>query len=111
MSKKTAAGGSGDGAARPALTLTRVFEAPRERVWQTWTEPELVKLWQAPEDFTAPVVKIDLRVGGKYLFCMRSPEGRDFWSTGTYREIKKPERTNLTTAGIAAAKAPPKRCL
>ena len=39
-----------------------------------------------------PFVTIDLRVGGKYLYCMRSPEGRDIWSTGVYREIVRPER-------------------
>ena len=69
------------------LTFTRTFDAPRERVWKTWTEPDRVKRWWGPEFFTAPFIKIDLRVGGKYLFCMRSPEGSDFWSSGVYREI------------------------
>ena len=49
--------------------------------------PELVMRWWGPEGFTAPVVKIDLRVGGKYLYDMRSPDGKDFWSTGVFREI------------------------
>ena len=48
--------------------------------------------WWGPKDFTAPVSKMDLRVGGKYLNCMRSPEGKDYWSTGTYREIVPMER-------------------
>ena len=48
--------------------------------------------WWGPRGYTAPVVKSDFRVGGKYLFCMRSPEGQDFWSTGVYREIVAPER-------------------
>jgi uncharacterized protein YndB with AHSA1/START domain len=39
---------------------------------------------------------VDLRVGGKYLFCMRSPEGQDYWSTGVYREIVPPERLVFT---------------
>jgi uncharacterized protein YndB with AHSA1/START domain len=69
------------------LVLTRVFDAPRERVWKAWTNPEEFKRWWGPKVFTAPVSKMDLRVGGKYLSCMRSPDGKDYWSTGVYREI------------------------
>jgi uncharacterized protein YndB with AHSA1/START domain len=69
------------------LVITREFNAPREEVWKAWTDPELVKRWWGPKGFTAPVSTIDLRVGGTYLNCMRSPEGKDFWSTGVYREI------------------------
>ena len=69
------------------LIITRVFDVPRELVWKAWTEPEQMMRWWGPKDFTAPVCKADLRVGGKYLFCMRSNEGKDFWSTGIYREI------------------------
>ena len=46
--------------------------------------------WWGPKGFTAPVCNIDFRVGGKYLNCMRSPEGREFWSTGKYLEIVAP---------------------
>ena len=74
------------------LVIYRTFDAPRELVWQAWTEPERLMRWWGPKDFTAPVCKLDLRVGGKYLCCMRSAEGQDFWSTGTYREILPPER-------------------
>jgi uncharacterized protein YndB with AHSA1/START domain len=69
------------------LIITRVFNAPRKLLWKAWTEPKHFKRWWGPKDFTSPVCKIDFRVGGKYLACMRSPEGRDFWSTGVYREI------------------------
>ncbi len=69
------------------LVITRIFDASRELVWKAWTEPEHMKRWWGPKNFTAPFCKIDLRVGGKYLYCMRSPEGQDFWSTGVYREI------------------------
>ena len=82
-------------AAAPAereLVIERIFEAPRELVWKTWTEPERVKRWWGPKGFTAPVCKVDLRVGGVYLYCMRSPEGKDYWSTGVYREIVPFER-------------------
>lgn len=69
------------------LVVSRVFDAPRERVWKAWTNPAEFKRWWGPKDFTAPVAEMDLRVGGKYLACMRSPDGKDFWSTGVYREI------------------------
>ncbi len=78
------------------LVITRIFDAPREMVWKAWTDPEHMKRWWGPKVFTAPACKIDLRVGGKYLFCMRSPDGRDFWSTGSYREISEPSRLVYT---------------
>lgn len=69
------------------LVITRVFDAPRELVWESWTNPERFMLWWGPEGFTSPACEIDFRVGGKYLACMRAPEGQDYWSTGVYREI------------------------
>ncbi len=78
------------------LVITRIFDAPRELVWQAWTDPEQLVKWWGPKNFTAPVARIDLRVGGKYLNCMRSPEGKDYWTTGTYREIVPPERLVYT---------------
>jgi uncharacterized protein YndB with AHSA1/START domain len=78
------------------LVISRVFDAPRELVWKAWTDPERVKRWWGPKGYTSPVCKIDLRVGGKYLCCMKSLEGQEFWSTGVYREIVEPERLVLT---------------
>ena len=78
------------------IVITRLFDAPRELAWRAWTEPEFVMQWWGPKDYTCPSCKIDLRVGGIYLYCMRSPEGKDFWSTGVYREIKKPGRIVCT---------------
>ena len=82
--------------AEQVVGITRVFDAPRELVWKAWTEPERFMQWWGPKGFTSPVCKIDLRVGGKYLSCMRSPEGKDYWSTGVYREIVEPERIVCT---------------
>lgn len=78
------------------LVITRVFDAPRDLVWKAWTEPEHVMQWWGPKGFTAPVAKIDLRVGGEYLSCMRSPEGKDYWSKGMFREVVPPERLVMT---------------
>jgi len=79
-----------------AMTITGVFDAPREVVWRAWTEPEFLMRWWGPRFFTSPACKIDLRVGGKYLNCMRSPDGQDYWSTGIYREIVAPGRLVMT---------------
>ena len=78
------------------ITFTRIFEAPKEKVWQAWTDPEMTKKWWGPKDFTAPSIKIDLRVGGKYIFCMHGPAGsewdKDMYSAGEYKEIVPNEK-------------------
>ncbi len=74
------------------MVVTRVFDAPRELVWKAWTEPEYVMQWWGPKGFTAPVCEIDFRVGGKYLCCMRAPDGQEFWNGGEYHEIVPYER-------------------
>jgi uncharacterized protein YndB with AHSA1/START domain len=81
---------------RGELVIRRVLDAPREAVWKAWTEPARFVLWWGPNAFTAPACRIDLRAGGKYLHCMRSPEGQDYWSTGVYREIVPLERIVCT---------------
>ncbi len=78
------------------ITIARVLDAPRERVWKAWTEPEQTMRWWGPKGFTASVSQIDLRVGGRYLNCMRSPDGKDFWSTGIFQEIVAPEKLVMT---------------
>jgi uncharacterized protein YndB with AHSA1/START domain len=78
------------------IVITRIFDAPRELVWKAWTEPEHFKRWWGPKNFTAPVCKVDPRVGGVYLYCMRSPEGQDYWNTGVYKEIIPMERLVYT---------------
>lgn len=74
------------------LIIVRIFDVPREDVWRAWTEPDRFMRWWGPKGFTTPFCKIDLRVGGRYLACMRSPEGKDFWTTGVYRDIVPMER-------------------
>lgn len=69
------------------LRVERVFDASPELVWKVWTTPELIMQWWGPNYFTSPICTVDLRVGGKYLFCMRGPDGSDYWSGGTYKEI------------------------
>ncbi len=69
------------------MTVTRVFDAPRELVWKAWTDPNYVMQWWGPTEFTVPTCKIDFRVGGKFHYCMRSPDGQEFWNAGEYHEI------------------------
>lgn len=78
------------------LFIQRIFAASRDRVWEAWTDPGLIARWWGPASFTAPVIRVDLREGGRYLFGMRSPDGQDFWSTGVYREIAPAERLVFT---------------
>lgn len=72
--------------------ITRVFNAPRELVFQAWTDPKYVKQWWGPAGFTCPYCEIDFRVGGRFHFCMQAPSGEKYWNVGTYREIVVPEK-------------------
>lgn len=82
------------------LVITRVFDAPRARVWKAWTDPKDIRKWWGPQDFTAPHVRIDLRVGGTWLYCMRGTglDGvvRDFWNTGEFLEVVPMEKLVAT---------------
>ena len=69
------------------MVITRVFDAPRELVWKAWTDPKYVMQWWGPKGWTSPVCEIDFRVGGKFLFCMRTPDGQEGWNAGEYHEI------------------------
>ena len=83
-------------APEPELELTRVFDAPRALVWKAWTDPEHFVRWWGPTGYTTPHCSIDLRPGGRIHFCMRSPEGKDFWGVGVFREVVEPKRLVFT---------------
>lgn len=74
------------------FVISRVFDAPRERVWKAWTEVDQVRRWWGPKGFTVTYCKLDLRPGGKGHYCLRAPDGSDMWGRFVYREIVKPER-------------------
>lgn len=89
----TAAGSSAT--AKPAtaeLAITRVFDAPRELVFDAWTEPARLVQWWGPKGFTIPSCEMDVRPGGAWRVCMRDAAGGDHWVRGVYREIDEPER-------------------
>lgn len=85
-------------AAQRELILTRVIDAPREKLYRCWTEPELMKQWFAPAPYTTPVVKTDVRPGGSSLVVMRSPEGTDMPCPGVYLEVIPNEKIVATDA-------------
>lgn len=80
------------------LVLTRVINAPREKVYQAWTQPELLKQWFTPRPWTTPIVETDVRPGGASLFVMRGPDGNEFPNRGVYLEVVPNERLVFTDA-------------
>jgi uncharacterized protein YndB with AHSA1/START domain len=80
------------------LSLTRLIDAPRAKVYRCWSEPELMKQWFAPKPFTTPVAELDMRPGGGNLIVMKSPEGHDMPNRGQYLEIVPNERIVFTDA-------------
>lgn len=78
-----------------SLVVERVFQAPRELVWDAWTNPEHVSRWWGASGPLA-VCEIDLRVGGDYRYVQRGEDGTEYPFIGKYREIVKPERLVYT---------------
>lgn len=91
----------------PEMVLTRVFHAPRSRVWSAFTEPDQLKQWWGPHHFTAPRVEVDLRVGGRLRIDMRAPDGAVFPMTGVFREIREPEKLVFLDAAFEDEKGVP----
>jgi len=78
------------------IVINRVFDLPVSKVWRALTEAEQFKKWWGPEGFTCPYSKMEARVGGKYLNCMRGPDGKEYWSTGVVKEFI-PEKKLVVT--------------
>ena len=74
------------------FVTSRVFDAPRDRVWKAWTEAERLKQWWGPAGFKVHTCKVDLRPGGTFHYGMTAPDGKDMWGKFIYREIAAPER-------------------
>ena len=72
------------------VVLTRVFDAPRHRVFECWTRAEHLQHWFGPNGFQIHSCETDPRPGGVFKLCMRAPDGKDYWVRGTYREVKAP---------------------
>ena len=72
---------------RTTGSYERTFNAPNEQVWRVWNDPDSIKQWWGPAGYTAPTISNDLRVGGTFLWAMKSPKGEMFWNTGVYQEV------------------------
>jgi uncharacterized protein YndB with AHSA1/START domain len=79
-------------ATQKPFIISRVFDAPRDRVWKAWTEAERLKQWWGPKGFAVHTCKLDLRPGGVFHYGMKAPDGSDMWGKFAYREIKPQER-------------------
>ena len=84
------------------LVLTRLIDAPREKLYRAWTEPALLKQWIAPLPYTTPMAELDVRPGGTNLIVMRGPDGQDMPNRGVYLEVVPNERLVVTDAFTTA---------
>lgn len=80
------------------LHIDRVFDAPRDLVFEAWTSRAHLDRWSCPRGFTLPFSEGEIREGGWFRVCMRSPEGQDHWVSGLYREVSAPARIVFTHA-------------
>ena len=85
------------------ITIEHIFNLPVSTVWKAFTNEEYFKKWWGPKGFTCPSSKLEPKVGGTYLNCMRGPDGKDFWSTGTVKEFI-PEKKLVITDSFADEK-------
>ena len=78
------------------VRIIRIIDAPREDVFRAWTEPEQIRSWWGPGEFTCPEAEVDLRPGGSYRIAMQPSAGEPFIVGGTYREVDRPSRLLYT---------------
>ncbi|MBI4261693.1 MAG: SRPBCC domain-containing protein [Actinobacteria bacterium] len=75
-----------------SIVLTRVFDAPREAVFDAWTDRDHIGEWFGPTGFTLTIHEMDVRPGGVWRFVMHGPDGTDYRNRIDYREVARPER-------------------
>ena len=90
------------------LTLGRILDAPREKVFRAWTEADLLKQWFSPAPYTVPAAELDVRAGGSSLVVMRAPDGTEFPNRGVYLEVAPGRRLVFTDAFAQAWEPSPK---
>lgn len=84
------------------LLLTRLIDAPRDKLFRAWTEPALLRQWFTPRPWTVAHAEMDVRPGGSSLIVMRGPEGQEFPNRGIYLEVVPNQRLVFTDAYTAA---------
>ena len=93
-------GNSAVAALEREVRITRIIDAPRELVFEAWTDPRHVARWWGPEGFTNPVCELDARPGGAMTILMRAPDGAEHPMTGTFHEVVPPERLVFTAIAV-----------
>ena len=83
-------------AVKPSLTIKRRFNAPPEKVFAAWTDPEKVKRWMGPGEVKVLSAEGDARTGGRFRWRMQTPSGEDHDVSGVYREVEPPVRAVRT---------------
>ena len=81
------------------IVVSRVFDAPRELVWEAWTDPKHLTRWWGPRGFTTTVHEMDLRPGGIWRHTMHGPDGADYPTDGNFLEVVRPERISYRMKG------------
>jgi len=84
------------------LTITRVIDAPRDLVFQAWTDPKHVAQWWGPRGFTNPICEMDARPGGALRIVMRAADGAEYPMKGIFREVVAPARLVFTNIALDA---------
>jgi uncharacterized protein YndB with AHSA1/START domain len=98
---------TGGAVQQPApLRLSRILHARRETVFKAWSSAEHVKRWFSPESFTVPDAKVEMRVGGPFEVCMRSPTGEEHWIRGSFVEVTPHTRLVIDTEVAGRAGEP-----
>lgn len=80
------------------FSISRLFAAPREKVWQAWTDRAQLLQWFGPKGFKMTTANLDLRPGGTFHYCLETPDGKELWGKFSYREILAPERLVLVSS-------------
>ena len=83
-----------------SIEIVRIFDAPRELVYQAWTKPEHMTQWWGPKVFTNHSCQLDVRPGGHWQIVMRAPDGTDYGCKGVYTEVKPLERLVFTNDAV-----------
>ena len=81
------------------LVVTRILDAPRDLVWEAWTNPRHVAQWWGPDGFTTTIEKMDVRPGGVWKHVMHGPDGTDYPNSSVFKEVVKPERIVFSHGG------------
>lgn len=74
------------------IVTTRVFDAPRELVFEAWTDPKHLAQWWGPNGFRSTIQEMDVRPGGSWRLIMHGPDGTDYKNESVFLEVVKPER-------------------